>query len=84
MKTRILKKKLTDKLADFGFEVRPSSTADKGLSEVASLGAKVVNGTERAARDVRREAKKMAESARAAVHEATKPKAKARGPRGGR
>lgn len=78
MKTRMLKKKLTDKLADIGLEIRPASAADKRVTQVASLGAKVVNGTQRAVSDVRREAEKMAESARAAMHEATKPKAKKR------
>ncbi|MCX6950999.1 MAG: hypothetical protein NTV51_02255 [Verrucomicrobia bacterium] len=84
MKTRVLKKKLVDKLANIGLEIRPASPVDKGVSRVASLGAKVVNGTQRAVRDVRREAEKVAESARATVHEATKPKAGKAGPRAGR
>lgn len=74
MKSQTLKKKMAKKLASLGVEITPASAADRSVTQVADIGAKVVNGTQRTLRDLRREAEKMADSARAAVHQATKPK----------
>jgi C4-type Zn-finger protein len=69
-----LKNKMAKKLAEFGVEITPASTADRRVTDVAAVSAKVVNGTQRALHDLRREAEKAAETARSAIHEATRPK----------
>ena len=74
MKAKTLKRTMAKKLSGLGLEIRPASAADRGVTQVADLGATVVNSAQRTVRGLRREAAKVAESARAAVHEATKPK----------
>jgi hypothetical protein len=74
MKAENLKKKMAKKLAGLGVEITPDSAADRGVTQVAGLSATVVNGARRTLRNLRREAGKATESARAAVHEATKPR----------
>lgn len=74
MKAQTLKQKMTKKLAGLGVSIAPESSADRKIDTLAELGADFVNRSRKTIRTVRKEASAAAEQARAAIHEATKPK----------
>ncbi len=73
MKRTIIEKKLRQKLAAEGVNLEPGGRAERGVIFVADVGAKVATTGERALRDARKTIIRAAESARSAIHEATKP-----------
>ena len=73
MKPTVLEKKLRTKLAAEGIAVAPGSRAERGLKLVSTVGADVATKGERAVRTTRTAIGRAVESARAAIHEATKP-----------
>lgn len=73
MKRTVLEKKLRQKLAASGVNLEPGGPAERGVAYIADVGAKVATTGERALRDTRSALSRAAESAREAIHEATKP-----------
>jgi hypothetical protein len=76
MKSQTLKRSMVSKLAELGVTLTPDGPVDRGVTQVAEVGARVVNESRRTVRTVRKDMEAAAEAARAAVHEATKPKEK--------
>ena len=73
MKSTVLEKKLRTKLASEGVTLAPGSRAERGLKLVSTVGAEVATTGQRAVRTTRSALGRAVESARAALHEATKP-----------
>ena len=73
MKSTIIEEKLREKLATEGVRLEPGSRAERGLKLFASVGADVTTRGERAVRTTRTALARAVESARATIHEATKP-----------
>jgi len=73
MKTAKLESKMKKKLANVGIEITPDSPAARRLTDVAKIGAEVVNTSNRALRVTQKAIRNAAESARETIHEATKP-----------
>lgn len=73
MKRTIIEKKFRQKLTAEGVNLEPGGRAERGVIFVADVGAKVTTTGERALRKTRSALSRAAESARSAIHEATKP-----------
>lgn len=73
MKTEKLESKIKKKLAGVGIEITPDSPAARKMTEVAKIGAEVVNSGNKALRVAHKAILDVAESARETIHEATKP-----------
>ena len=73
MKTTKLESKMKKKLAGIGIEITPDSPAARRLTDVAKIGAEVVNTSNDALRATQKAFRRAAESARETIHEATKP-----------
>jgi len=76
MKSNTLKRKIASKLSELGVTLTPDGAADRKVSQFADIGAAVVNKSQRTIRTVQKEIDGVTEAARAAVHDATKPKKK--------
>jgi len=73
MKTAKLESKMKKKLAGIGIEIAPDSPAARRLTDVAKIGAEVVNTSNQALRAKQKAIRNATESPRATIHEATKP-----------
>lgn len=76
MKTEKLESKMKKKLAGIGIEITPDGPAARRMSEVAKIGAEVVNTSNDALLVAQKVIRSAAESARETIHEATKPPSK--------
>jgi len=75
MNTAKLEQKMKQNLAGVGLEVRPDSPADRGITRVARVGARVVTSGNRVLKTAGNTLREAAESARATIHQATRPPA---------
>ncbi|MFA5263355.1 MAG: hypothetical protein WC378_05975 [Opitutaceae bacterium] len=75
MKTAKLESKMKNRLADIGIEITPNSPAARRMTDVATIGAKVVNTSNKALQVAQKVIRNATESARETIHEATKPSA---------
>lgn len=73
MKRIVLEKKLRQKLAAEGVNLEPGGRAERGVTLLAEVGAKVATSGERALRNTRSALSRATETAREAIHQATKP-----------
>jgi 2-methylisocitrate lyase-like PEP mutase family enzyme len=73
MKTAKLESEMKKKLAGVGIEITPDSPAARRMTEVAKIGADVVNTGNKALRAAHKAIRNAAESARETIHDATKP-----------
>lgn len=73
MKTAKLERTMKRKLAGLGLEIRPDSPAARGLVGAARFGTRVVNTGRRALLAAEKTIGDSVESARAKIHEASRP-----------
>ncbi len=74
MKAPKLERRIKDKLAGIGIDIKPRTAASRTLKEIARVSADVANSSEEALRLTRTKIEEFTEAVRSSVHAATAPR----------